>query len=177
MARELISKTKWIASKGAPQIDTQIPGKLLHAKGEGADKPSSESARLRSNRLSKRSALGEDMPPSSLTAEPESTLPDTGNLSDSDRVSPPPKPRSRMFSILHRKNSSRSRTHNTVSSEGSFDVRDSVRDSALLFKRSNFCNSLSHLVIVLTPSLPIHPPINLRRDLYRVIYVATIHYA
>lgn len=122
VARELISKTKWIASKGAVQIDTQT------AKGEGADKPSSESARSHSNRRWRKSALGEDMPPSSLilTAEPESVLPDAGNLSDGDRVSSPPKSRSRMFNILHRKTSSRSRTHNTVSSEGSSDVRDSL---------------------------------------------------
>ena len=129
VARELISKTKWIASKGAVQLDTQNPGKLLHAKGEGADKPSSESVRLHSNhRWSKRSALGEDMPPSGLilTAEPESVLPDACNLSGGDRVSSPPKLRSRMFNILHRKTSLRPRTHDTVSAEGSSDVRDSL---------------------------------------------------
>lgn len=153
VARELFSKTKWIASKGAAHIDTPTPAKLLRTKAEGLDQSSNDSTRSHSHRRKQGST-----PPSNLITAAESVLHDSGNLSDSDRDASPPKPRSRMFNILHQKTSLRPRT---LTSEGSSDVRDSP---LLLNKRSNFYNSPSRLVIVLTPSLLIRPPIGLGHE-------------
>jgi hypothetical protein len=131
VARELLSKTKWIASKGAAHIDAQIPPKapkLLHAKEEETEKSlRSSSIRSPNRRWRKKSVQNGETPPSSLvlTTEPESVVDDA---SDGDREAPPvaPKPRSRIFDILHQKSSSHSHTHTVMSSEGSSDVRDTL---------------------------------------------------
>jgi hypothetical protein len=129
VARELLSKTKWIASKGAAHIDAQIPPKapkLLHAKEEETEKSlRSSSIRSPNRRWRKKSVQNGETPPSSLvlTTEPESVVDDA---SDGDRESRPPKPRSRIFDILHQKSSSHSHTHTVMSSEGSSDVRDTL---------------------------------------------------
>jgi hypothetical protein len=126
VARELLTKTKWIASKGAAQIDAQTPfrtSKLLRTTGEGTDNTNADSARPQNaypirqwRQKTDHSAIS-----ASLTNEPERTVDDAGQISDTD---PESKPRSRMFNVLHPKSPSRSRTRTTTSSEGSSDVRE-----------------------------------------------------
>jgi hypothetical protein len=124
VARELFSKTKWIASKGAAHIDAQTPPKLLRAKGEvtGESLHPDSTQSHPNRRWRKKTMQDKETPQSNPTSTAESII-DNGNLSDDGRDSPPPKPRSRMFSILHQKSSSHSRTHTKMSFEGSADVR------------------------------------------------------
>lgn len=109
VARELFSKTKWIASRGATHIGAQTPfkaTKLLDEKArDGMTLRESDTVQPQGTHSDRKRSPSGLM----LTTEPESIANDTGNIgqSEGDHDSPP-KPRSRMFKILHRKSSSRS---------------------------------------------------------------------
>ena len=120
VARELFSKTKWIASKGAAHMEAPTFPKMLGTKEADKSSDPIASQNIHSNRRwRKKSAPGGETPPS------EPFIANAGNLSDDSHDSLS-KPRSRMFNILHQKSSSHSRTHTKMSSEGSSDVRDSM---------------------------------------------------
>lgn len=127
VARELLSKTKWIASRGAAQIDAQTPSKapkLLRAKGEGVEKPPPTGSARPPNSHSwwKKSAHSGEALPSHLMH------PSAGDdTADGGPESHSPKPRSRMFNVLHQKSTSHSRARTPMSSESS-----TVRNTLLI---------------------------------------------
>jgi hypothetical protein len=174
VARELFSKTKWIASKGAAHIDTQTPlkvPKLLRSRGEEhenvshSDSEGTQTAHL-NHRRPKMSPQDDGRPPNLLLKAAEQAIDDAGNLSDGDRDSSPPKPRSRMFNILRHKSSSRSRTHASISSQGSSDVSNYL----LVRQQSNFHTSLpSHPAIDRTLS-HIDRPLKSLGNKYKTFY-------
>lgn len=109
MARELFSKTKWIASKGVTQLDDQPlqkPLKPLLGRGDG------DSAKPHSVLRRKKTQPHEPLPLTSepLSAEPEDMVDEMGGATDAEQGPPPLKPRSRMMSMF-RSASSNSRIH------------------------------------------------------------------
>lgn len=119
VARELISKTKWIASKGAAQIDAHVPSRtprLLLTKDDtegSSDRPRKRSQSTPGHRrLRKKSIRGSEMPPpliasDIITAEPEPIAVDDiqDGHSDDEREARAPRSRSRMLNIFHHSSS------------------------------------------------------------------------
>jgi hypothetical protein len=130
VARELFSKTKWIASKSAANIDAQTPPKTpkLRARTEDEKLSRSDSRSQPQRRLKKKSLRGtrpSDLVLPLLTAEPESFADDDVHSDNiNERESRLPKTASHLLSMFRHRSSSRPRS--AIPSQGSPDVCGSL---------------------------------------------------
>lgn len=133
VARELFSKTQWVASKGKSYLDAQLDGsprKLVKSKPIGADpskslpdqkqrsRTSSPMRRIRGRAIKAQAAPAEAMPPDRLSREAYRPDEDMNSTSADDPL-PRPTSRARMMSLFKRGSSRPRASADSSSSDAS----------------------------------------------------------